>query len=240
MNQYRFESQEILDKLLYAISALKENDIYLELTSVLNNVNTSRYPEFLEYLYELPGGKRKNSLKATPILLIDKTGKFKAQEEDIKTLEGLTGENRFSSITPPVKYMEYLYKLLLGQKLEYQCYNPIISANYIDQGDVKACTNVLPESVLNVGNIFNTPLEDIVERFGKTKFQKLLLNTKQWVPLCKNCFNFCSIYNLYLNGSLTLDELCENNYMFEVKEVRDMLQLLKDEIDSNKGLTEGE
>ena len=63
MNRYRFETQEILDKLLYAIKILKQNDVYIELTSVLNKLNTARYSEFLEYLYNLPCGKKKNTLK---------------------------------------------------------------------------------------------------------------------------------------------------------------------------------
>ena len=120
-----------------------------------------------------------------------------------------------------------------GEKLNYYCYNPIISANYIDTGEVKGCTNVLPENVLNVGNVFTDQHEDIMNRFGRTKFQQLLVNTKQWVPLCKTCYNFCSIYNLYLNGSMSIDELSSNNYMFEVEEVREILIKLKAEIEEN-------
>ena len=103
MNRYRFETQDILDKLLYAIKILKKNDIYIELTSVLNKLNTARYAEFLDYLYELPGGKKSNTLKATPILLMDKTGEFKASPEDIKEIEKLTVENKYSQILPPIQ-----------------------------------------------------------------------------------------------------------------------------------------
>lgn len=234
MNRFRFEKQEILDKLLYAIGILKENDIYIELTSVLNKLNTARYAEFLNYLNELPKGKQRNALKATPILLIDKTGEYRASEEDIEKIEVLTKQNEFSHILPPIKYMENFYHLMQGDRVVYHCYNPIISANYLDSGDMKGCTNVLPESVLNVGNIFKDKCEDILGRFGHTKFQNLLVKTKQWVPLCKNCYNFCSIYNLYLNESITLEELCENNYMFEVPEVKKMLIQLKREIDQIK------
>lgn len=233
MNRYRFETQDILDKLLYAIKILKKNDIYIELTSVLNKLNTARYAEFLDYLYELPGGKKSNTLKATPILLMDKTGEFKASPEDIKEIEKLTVENKYSQILPPIQYMKHFYKLMQGEKLNYYCYNPIISANYIDTGEVKGCTNVLPENVLNVGNVFTDKHEDIMNRFGRTKFQQLLVNTKQWVPLCKTCYNFCSIYNLYLNGSMSIDELSSNNYMFEVEEVREILIKLKAEIEEN-------
>ena len=121
-----------------------------------------------------------------------------------------------------------------GETIKYQCFNPIVSLNMVNDGRVKSCTNVLPENVLNIGNMFEDDPEVILKRYGDTKFQKLLLYTKQWVPICKNCFNFCSIYNLYLNDTISLDELCNNNYMFNIPEVRQRLLELHDMIDEAK------
>ncbi len=224
MNKYRFTEEETMKKMIHTIKILKENDVYLELTSVLNNSNTSRYDEFVEYLSQLPSGKIKNVLKVTPILLIDKEGVYKPSSEDISIIERLINNyEKFKNILPPEKYMTLLCKLLKGEKNVYQCYNPIVSVNFVDDGKMKACTNVLPEDVLNVGDIFTEDHKTIIEKFGKTKFQKLLLETKQWVPICKNCFNFCSIYNLFFNGTVSLEELCSNNYMFDLPEVRQVL-----------------
>lgn len=230
MNRYRFDTQEILDKLLYALGVLKANDVYVELTSVLNKLNTERYEEFLDYLDRLPGGKRRNCMKATPILLIDKTNEYKAGIEAIKKIESLTVPNKYANILPPLPYMKNLYRLMQGERVKYQCFNPLISVNYLETGEMKGCTNILPEDELNVGNILTDQEQDIIEAFGNTKFQKLLVNTKQWMPLCKKCFNFCSIYNLYMNDTLTLEELCENNYMFEVPEVKEALLTVKREM----------
>ena len=234
MNRFRFDTQAILDKLLYAISVLKKADIYVELTTVLNKLNTRRYKEFLEFLDNMPKGKKNNVLKCTPILLIDDTGEFKPSEEDIKCLEELTKPNKYSHILPPMAYMQNLYKLMNGETLVYQCFNPLISANYEDSGDVKGCTNVLPESVLNVGNVLIDDHEEILNNFGNTKFQNLLMKTKQRIPLCKKCYNFCSIYNLYLNDTISLEELTTNNYMFELEEVKAMLEKLKLIVDEYK------
>lgn len=230
MNRYRFDTQEVLDRLLYALGVLKENDVYVELTSVLNKLNTERYSEFLEYLDQIPGGTQNNSMKATPILLIDKTNEFKAGEEAVKKIEELTMPNKYEHILPPLPYMKNLYRLMRGERIKYRCYNPLISVNYLETGEVKGCTNILPEEELNVGNIFLDREEDIVSAFGKTKLQRLLVETEQWMPLCKKCFNFCSIYNLYLNDTLTLDELCDNNFMFTKAEVRNALKTLKQEL----------
>lgn len=230
MNRYRFDTQEVLDRLLYALGALKENDVYVELTSVLNKLNTERYSEFLQYLDQIPGGTQNNSMKATPILLIDKTNEYKAGEDAVKKIEALTIPNQYEHILPPLPYMKNLYRLMKGDRITYRCYNPLISVNYLETGEVKGCTNILPEDELNVGNILKDKEEDIVKAFGKTKFQRLLVETKQWMPLCKKCFNFCSIYNLYLNDTLTLEELCNNNAMFAKAEVKAALLALKQEL----------
>ena len=231
MNQYRIDNEEMMDRLRHAIEVLKKNDVYIEVTSVLNNKNTKRYEEFIQYLDNVPSGKKNNNLKVTPILLIDEDKIYTAKAEDIKTIGRLVDNyDQYAHILPPKKYMENLYALLKGEKLHYQCYNPIVSANYTEDGKMKGCTNVLDEEILNVGNILNESADEILERYGNTKFQKLLVKTAQWVPLCKTCFNFCSIYNLYLNDSITLEELCQNNMMFDLPEIRQALVNVKKEI----------
>lgn len=231
MNEYRFKKPEAMENQLNTIKVLKANDVYLELTSVLNNRNTWQFYEFIEYLDSIPGGINKNALKVTPILIIDKENLFKPSKEDLQAVDQLILDyERYSHILPPKVYLENLNKLLRGESITYQCFNPIASLNMIDDGKIKGCTNVLPENVLNVGDLSVDSPEDILDNFGKTKFQNLLLTTKQWVPLCKNCLNFCSIYNLYLNDTISLDELCENNYMFGLPELREQLIKIKNQI----------
>lgn len=228
MNSYRFSDEEVMRKVLFAVEALKKNDVYLEITSVLNKLNTRYYDEFVDYLHELPSGNVKNALKVTPIYLIDSTGNFKSTKEDNETIKNLIMEyEKYNSILPPKQYMNLLYSLMQGESLKYKCYNPIVSLNFTDEGKIKACTNILPEDVLNVGDIFLDDHQLIVNKFGRTKFQKMLLETEQRIPLCKNCLNFCSIYNMYLNNSIELEELCDNNYMFGLPEVRSRLEEIK-------------
>lgn len=228
MNQYRFDQPEILDKIMNSIQYLVKNDVYVELTSVLHNRNTARYFEFIEYLANLERGQCQNNLKVTPIFIVDKEGIFKAPKEDLVGMERLI-ENyeRYQDLLPPKIYLENLLRLMQGQRLHYDCYNPVVSLNLIDRGDIKACTNILPENVLNVGNVLEGNIRDIVKKFGKTKFQSLLLHTRQRVPLCRNCYNFCSIYNLYFNGLVSLDELCSRYLMFDRPEMREQLLRIK-------------
>jgi Predicted Fe-S oxidoreductases len=231
MNEYRFNDQNILDNLKHSIKVLKENSVYLEITTVLNNKNSGRYDEFMKFLCELPAGKEKNTLKSTPILIVDKEGIYTPSETDIEIVDRVVKDyQQYKEVLPPEKYMQNLSKLMNKEQLKYQCFNPIVSLNITDDGKIKGCTNILPENVLNVGNVLEEDYETLNKRFGHTKFQNLLVSTMQRVPLCKNCFNFCSIYNLYLNDSITLDELCENNYMFHLKEVRETLVELKEDI----------
>jgi len=231
MNKYRFKEEAIMERMLHIIRTLKANDIYLELTTVLNNANTARYDEFIAFLDSLPGGEHTNTLKVTPILLVDSKGIFTPTAEDIKMMDRLIENyDRYSNVLPLRIYLERLYQLLKGERLHYHCYNPIASVSYIDDGRVKCCTNILPEEALNVGNIFNENPYDVIDSFGKTKIQKLMLETNQWVPLCRKCFNFCSIYNLYFNDAVTLDELAGNNYMFNLPEVRTALEQVKERI----------
>lgn len=232
-NSHRFSDKEVMRNVLYAIEILKQNDVYLEITSVLNNLNTRYYDEFVDYLHQLPAGEIHNILKVTPIYIIDSTGKYKPIKEDSRSINKLIRQyDKYHSILPPKEYLKSIYSLMQGEKLKYKCYNPIVSLNFTDEGKIKACTNILPEDVLNVGDITSEDHQLIVERFGKTKFQKLLLETEQRIPLCKNCYNFCSIYNLYLNSTIELEELCQNNYMFGLPEVKTVLTEIKNSIET--------
>lgn len=229
MNRYRFRDENIMNKVLDAIAYLKANDVYTEVTSVIHKFNIEQFEDFILYLDNLPSGKLKNALKVTPLLLIDQEGIYRYPKEKIKHFESLIDNyNTYEHILPPLAYMKNYVSLLKGEKLDYFCPNSIVSITLTDDGAVKGCTNVMAIDEFNVGNIFNDNPDDIVNRYGKTKFQKLILNTDQRMPVCKQCFNFCSIYNQYFNGTITLDELCENNYMFNLPEVKVYLKEIKD------------
>lgn len=234
MNEFRFDQQEVLDKILNSVRYLVKNDVYVELTSVLHKKNTARYWEFVEYLMNFERGQCRNNFKLTPILIVDKEGTFKSCREDSSGLEKVIANyEKYQDMLPPKIYLENLLSLMRGKRLNYSCYNPAVTLNMIDKGDIKACTNILPENVLNVGNVFEGNIEETVNKFGKTKFQSLLLNTRQRVPLCRNCYNFCSIYNLYFNGLITLDELCSRYLMFERPEMREQLIRIKKGLEEN-------
>ena len=228
MNEYRSFNKGSLKNLLYAIETLRRNNVYVELISVLNNLNTRCYDEFLDYLYQLPSGDIKNSFKVTPIYLIDNTEKYRAAKEDNETIERIINQyNKYKHMLPPKQYIKLILKLMRGERLKYKCHNSMVSLNFTDDGKIKACTNILPEDVLNVGDIFTDNHEALVAKFGKTKFQKLLLNTEKRLPNCQECFNFCSIYNLYFNDTFSLEDLCENNYLYSLPEVKDSLTKVK-------------
>jgi radical SAM protein with 4Fe4S-binding SPASM domain len=232
MNKYRFRDKELMDKVLHTLAVLKKNDVYTEVTSVIHKFNIEKYEEFLQYLDALPGGKIKNAMKATPLLLIDQSGIYRHTPDKIMYIQKLVDNyNKYAHILPPKAYMKNYLALLRGKHLEYTCYNPIVSLTVTDEGNVKGCTNVLSIEEFNVGNIFRDGWEEVKNRFGNTKFQKLLLETKQRVPVCRKCFNFCSIYNLYFNGTITLEELCENNPMFNLPEVREALLIIRKELE---------
>ncbi len=235
MNKYRFRDKELMEKVLHTIAVLKKNDVYTEVTSVIHRFNIEHYREFLEYLDNLPGGKVKNAIKSTPLLLIDKSGIYRHTPDKIAHIENLVNDyEKYAHLLPPKAYMENYLALLRGERLEYTCYNPIVSLTVTDEGKVKGCTNVLSIDEFNVGNLFDDGAETVKERFGNTKFQKLLLETEQRVPVCKKCYNFCSIYNLYFNGTISLEELCENNPMFNLPEVKESLQSIKKELEVRK------
>ena len=232
MNKYRFKDKELMKRVLHILAVLKANDVYTEVTSVIHKFNIEHYEEFLQYLDSLPAGKIKNAMKATPLLLIDQSGIYRHSEDKIMYIQKLVDHyQKYAHILPPYAYMKNYLALLRGEHLEYTCYNPIVSLTVTDEGKIKGCTNVLSIDEFNVGNLFENSWEEIKERFGQTKFQRLLLETKQRVPVCRKCFNFCSIYNLYFNGTISLEELCENNPMFNLPEVRETLSDIKNELE---------
>lgn len=228
MNKFRFKDDNVLQKLLHSISILKQNDVYVEITSVIHKFNIKKIKEFMLYLDSLPYGKVRNKLKFTPLLLIDEKGIYQHTKEDIIYIEELLEKyDQFENILPPFEYMNTFLSKLKGEKPNYSCLNPMYSLTLTDEGDVKGCTNVLSIDQFNVGNIFREEHEFIINKFGKTKFQKLLLNTIQKIPVCKTCYNFCKIYNLYLNDTITLNELCINNAMYDLPEVKQHLIEIK-------------
>ena len=60
---------------------------------------------------ELPGGRARNTLKITPILIIDKENLFKPCKEDLKAIDGIIKDyEKYADVLPPKKYMEMLNK----------------------------------------------------------------------------------------------------------------------------------
>ncbi|MCP4153504.1 MAG: radical SAM protein [bacterium] len=234
MNEYRFQEQKHLDTILGAVKHLVKNNMYVELTSVLHNKNIEDYDKYIDFLSQLPHDKVENNLKVTPIYIVDDEGQFKPKPGQLGSLEYLYKNFRkYKNILPPKIYLKNLITLLKGGTLSYACHNPRVSLSFSDDGFVKACTNILPEEVLNVADIMEGDFAEAYKKFGKTKFQKLLLNTRQRIPLCKNCYNFCSIYNLYFNDLLDQETLTSTYFMFDQPEVKKQLAQIKKDIEAD-------
>ena len=190
--------QDKLDKILEGIDLLIENNIPVDIYTVISKYNIENLRGFFKFLES----KNKNmGLQLWPVF-----GNVKLQPsgEQLSAFKKVIDNyDSYSLRLQPKVYMEYVLDYLKSGERNLPCYLPFISAYLHDNGDIEAC---LCNGVVKTGNIFNDSVEAI-EEIKDGSFYKDITKYKHSILPCRKCLINWDIFNLYFCDRVTIEEI---------------------------------
>lgn len=222
-NSHRITVPSLQDKLLNNIDLVTRKGIPLELYCVLNDMNTGILDTFLEYLL-----RYRNKLMIFPFPVRGPIRDyFYPKKEQHKTIERiLDNYHHYQGIVPPKPYFERLLSFLKYGKRTFGCTLPRLVFSSFNDGSVTACPNIWFN---HLGNLLEQDYQSTLAKVENTAFYHLLVTDSPRLDACKACFTPWDMLGLYIDGLITIDELCESP-MYRHPDVRDRLIALKEKV----------
>lgn len=201
MNQKRVKSRRIQERLLKNLDLLIQNDIPVEINSVMSNANTKDYLDYLNYLL-----RYESKLVAFPSP-IRGTELEKHQPDPISTqvFEKIVDDyTKYSHILPPKQYFERLAAFYRDSIRKDQCFLPEFCIQSLDDGMLTPCALGWTRQL---GNLFVEDLKTVQQRIGQDKLYKLLCGKKIRMEYCKKCYSTYEVCNLFFNDILSIEDM---------------------------------
>lgn len=217
-NSYRTENTNVLNRILDNIDKTVKANIPLEINCVLTDRNTEKINEFADYLVQYDGGVMMFPFPIRGPLRDDFYPKTE-QLDGVKKL--IDNYSKYKKIIAPKLYLEYLYKFLISGTRETCCSLPFHAIGTFDDGTVTPCPNYWFN---DFGSLLKDDIGRVVSKVGSDKIYKLLSENR--LPECKKCFTPWDILNLYIEGIISLDELCKSP-LYSFPDIREYLVSLK-------------
>ncbi|MDE6760173.1 MAG: radical SAM protein [Lachnospiraceae bacterium] len=227
MNQKRVKNWQVQERLLGNLDMLIQNDIPVEINSVMSNANTKDYPEFLDYLL-----RYEDKLVAFPspirgVALEEHQPDFVSTRVFEKVADDYT---KYSRILPPKQYFERLAAFYRDGIRKDQCVLPEFCIQSLDDGMITPCALGWTRQL---GNLFAEDLKTVQDRIGHDKLYKLLCGEKIRMDYCKKCYSTYEVCNLFFNDILSIEEM-RGMPLYSDRRVCKRLMELKEHREKNK------
>lgn len=196
-NYAKSHNAKITEKVLANIECMVKERIGVEINCVLTKYNTDKILDFLERFKDADNfiiiprpvrGEPKETLNFSKI--------------QISNFENMMNNNfeKYSKILPPKKYIDRLIEIMKEDKRNTSCYIPFFVQSIDGYGNLEQCPiGLITETNYNIfDSLIETPME--YTRLVKAK----IFNDNS---LCKNCTNQYEMFNLYVEGKISKEEL---------------------------------
>ncbi|MDO5557556.1 MAG: radical SAM protein [Clostridia bacterium] len=190
-NYAKSHSVKVTERVLKNIEFMIKSDIGVEINCVLTKYNTDKFLEFLEKFKDCNNfiiiprpvrGEPKETLNFSKKQIID--------------FEKVLIENfeKYVKILPPKAYIMRLIEIMKQDKRSTSCYIPFFVQSIDGYGNLEECPiGLITEKTSNIFELHKK--EDIKYKCFKEN------------NLCKNCTNQYEMFNLYVEGKITKEEL---------------------------------
>jgi MoaA/NifB/PqqE/SkfB family radical SAM enzyme len=196
-NKARSSSGVVVNKVLANINAMQENNVGVEINTVLTKYNTDSFESMLEYFKD-----------AENLIIVPRPVRGEPKEslvyssEQSATFNELVNnkQSKYQNILPPQAYLNRLQFIMENGQRDWNCYIPFFVMGMDNYGTVDTCpcASDLPK----IGNVF-TDLRVIEQTYGdNTQF-----NPKNNYIQCKNCIVQYELINLYIEGLVSAKEM---------------------------------
>ncbi len=195
-NYAKSHSKFITEKVLENIKSMLDEGLGVEVNCVLTKYNTDKFLEFL-----------KEFKNATNFIIFPRPVRGGAKEtigfskEQVLEFEKTIMENfqEYKNILPPKEYLYRLIEIMKNDKRDSACYIPFFVLSIDGYGNFEKCPiGLLYSSQKNILN--QTVNKD--EILIKSEYQVM----NQYL-LCKYCIVQYEMFNLYVEGKITKEEL---------------------------------
>lgn len=221
MNQKRVKNQRVQERLLKNLDLLIQNNIPVEINSVMSNVNTKDYLHFLDYLLKY---REKLVVFPSPIRGTE-LEKHQPDSESTWVFQKIAdGYTKYSSILPPKQYFQRLDAFYREGSRKDQCFLPEFCIQSLDDGMLTPCALGWTKQL---GNLFAEDLKTVQARIGRDKLYNLLCNKKIRMDYCRKCYSTYEVCNLFFNGIISIEDMKEMP-LYSDKKVYERLTELKE------------
>lgn len=222
-NQYRITKQSLQDRLLKRIDLVVQKGIPLELYCVLTDVNIHILDEFLEYLMRYKG---KVMIFPFPVRGPSRELFYPKQEQLVGIERILYNYDRYVGIVPPKAYFQRLLQFLKDGKRTFGCSLARMVFSTFSDGSITSCPNIWFN---HLGNLTTSDYGKVLDKIESSPFYKMIVVDKPRLSACKACFTPWDMLGLYIDGLITIDELCQSP-TYQHPEIRYRLIELKEKI----------
>lgn len=192
-NYAKSHNSKVTEKVIRNIEAMVKVGLGVEINCVLTKYNTDKILEFLERF------KNADNFVIIPRPVRGKPKKVLSfSKEQANIFEKMIYDNfeKYSKILPPKAYFDRLIEIMKLDKRNAECYIPFFVESIDGYGNVEECP---------IG-LITTSKCNIFEIIKKNKIlpKKHIFKDNS---LCQNCTNQYEIFNLYVEGKITKEEI---------------------------------
>jgi MoaA/NifB/PqqE/SkfB family radical SAM enzyme len=219
MNKARFVTEKQFETVLGTMLEAIKRGIYVNISAVITKDNAPKIIDFLDYMkaYE-----DKLAVCFLPVMDQLHKSEIKMDYSDIfiKCLTSIIeNHEKYSRFIAPKEYFVLSRQIISEKQNTLRCFSPFIrTAHFLDGRQVACCVNYIKE-LENVHTLQTT------EEFFNQPIYKLLNRKKPVVKACKQCFPDFDLFNLYLCGRITLEDLGFNKPYSRPKIKKRLLEL---------------
>lgn len=202
-NSYRSRDRRQHEQVMSRIFSILDKEIPTEIYLVLNDRSMPYLEDTLSQL-----AKYEDVLVVCPFPVRGPNKeKFYPKPEQNAFLDDVIDKHsRFAGILPPLPYMKRLQRFMREGERSFRCHLPRFVFTTFDDGVVTPCPNIWFNSL---GNILKEDAKGVIEKIGEDGFYRILLAERPRIEACKSCFTPWDMLSLYVDGEITLDELCK-------------------------------
>ena len=192
-NYAKSHNAKITEKVIENIEIMIREELGVEINCVLTKYNTDKFLEFLERF------KDANNLIIVPRPVRGKPKEIlNFSKKQVELFEVIINDNfdKYSKILPPKEYFSRLIEIMRMDRRNTECYIPFYVESIDSYGNIEECPiGLITESNYNV--------------FEKQKDDNVVIKKHIFRDnsLCQNCTNQYEMFNLYVEGKITREEL---------------------------------
>jgi MoaA/NifB/PqqE/SkfB family radical SAM enzyme len=201
-NSYRSASERQHELVWGSIRRILDAGLPTEIYLVLNDRS---FPWLADTLEKLLPWKDNLVVCPFPVRGPDKE-RFYPKPEQIAFLdEVLARFDHYGPVLSPKAYLLRLRRFLIEGGRSFRCHLPRFAFTTFDDGTVTPCPNIWFNSL---GNVLKENAAEVVAKIGSNAFYQILLAERPRIDACKGCFTPWDMLSMFLDGEVSLDELC--------------------------------